>query len=51
MLDSLIVCKFLRKCFTDFYSEGAELLSKITGWDCSSADLNRGFFSRITSRF
>jgi aldehyde:ferredoxin oxidoreductase len=39
VLDSLIVCKFLRKCFTDFYSEGAELLSKVTGWDCSSAEL------------
>jgi len=41
VLDSLIVCKFLRKCFTDFYSEGAELLSKVTGWDCSSAELKR----------
>ena len=25
VLDSLIICKFLRKCFTDFYSEAAEL--------------------------
>jgi aldehyde:ferredoxin oxidoreductase len=41
VLDSLIVCKFLRKCFTDFYSEGAELLSKVTGWDCSSDELKR----------
>jgi aldehyde:ferredoxin oxidoreductase len=41
VLDSMIVCKFLRKCFTDFYSEGAELLSKVTGWDCSSDDLKR----------
>jgi aldehyde:ferredoxin oxidoreductase len=41
VLDSLIVCKFLRKCFTDFYGEGAELLSKVTGWDCSSDDLKR----------
>ncbi len=41
VLDSLIVCKFLRKCFGDFYSEGAELLSKVTGWDCSSAELKR----------
>jgi aldehyde:ferredoxin oxidoreductase len=40
-LDSLIVCKFLRKCFTDFYREGAELLSKVTGWDYSSAELKR----------
>ena len=41
MLDSLIVCKFLRKCFTDFYAEAAELLGKVTGWDCSSAELQR----------
>jgi aldehyde:ferredoxin oxidoreductase len=41
VLDSLIVCKFLRKCFTDFYREGAELLSKVTGWDCSSDELKR----------
>jgi len=41
VLDSLIVCKFLRKCFTDFYSESAELLSKVTGWSCSSTDLRR----------
>ena len=27
VLDSLIVCKFLRKCFTDFYTEAAELLA------------------------
>ena len=41
VLDSLIVCKFLRKCFTDFYSEGAELLSKVTGWDCTGEELRR----------
>ncbi|MEO6163443.1 MAG: aldehyde ferredoxin oxidoreductase family protein [Candidatus Binatia bacterium] len=41
VLDSLIVCKFLRKCFSDFYAEGAELVSKVTGWDCSSDELKR----------
>ena len=41
VLDSLIICKFLRKCFTDFYSEAAELLGKVTGWDYSSAELRR----------
>jgi aldehyde:ferredoxin oxidoreductase len=41
VLDSLIVCKFLRKCFSDFYGEGAELLSKVTGWDYSSEELKR----------
>jgi aldehyde:ferredoxin oxidoreductase len=41
VLDSLIVCKFLRKCFTDFYSESAELLGKVTGWNCSGDELRR----------
>ena len=41
MLDSLIVCKFLRKCFTDFYTDAAELLSQVTGWSCTAADLRR----------
>src|SRR4030095_6777871 len=39
--DSLIICKFLRRCFTDFYSEGAELLNKVTGWDLSAGELRR----------
>ncbi|MFQ5850916.1 MAG: aldehyde ferredoxin oxidoreductase family protein [Candidatus Binatia bacterium] len=41
VLDSLIVCKFLRKCFTNFYTEAADLLSKVTGWPCSSVELRR----------
>jgi aldehyde:ferredoxin oxidoreductase len=41
LLDSLIVCKFLRKCFTDFYPDAAELICKVTGWDISSAELRR----------
>jgi len=41
VLDSLIVCKFLRKCFDDFYGEAAELLSKVTGRDYSSEELKR----------
>jgi len=41
ILDSLIVCKFLRKCFSDFYAEAAELLSQVTGWAYTAADLRR----------
>ena len=41
VLDSLIVCKFLRHCFVDFYGETAELLSKVTGWDVSDTELKR----------
>jgi aldehyde:ferredoxin oxidoreductase len=39
VLDSLIVCKFLRKCFTDFYAEAAEILAGVTGWDCTAEEL------------
>jgi aldehyde:ferredoxin oxidoreductase len=41
VLDSLIVCKFLRKCFSDFYAESADLLNKVTGWPCFDVDLRR----------
>ncbi|MGH7928430.1 MAG: aldehyde ferredoxin oxidoreductase C-terminal domain-containing protein [Candidatus Binatia bacterium] len=41
VLDSLIVCKFLRKCFGDFYAESSELLSRVTGWSYASSDLRR----------
>jgi aldehyde:ferredoxin oxidoreductase len=40
-LDSLIVCKFLRKCFSDYYPEAAEIVSKVTGWDYTGAELKR----------
>lgn len=39
VLDSLIVCKFLRKCFTDFYAQSAEILTAVTGWSCSAGEL------------
>lgn len=41
VLDSLIVCKFLRRCFADFYAEAAEILAAVTGWDCTAAELRR----------
>lgn len=41
VLDSLIVCKFLRKCFEDFYVEAAQLVGAVTGWDCTAADLRQ----------
>ena len=41
VLDSLVICKFLRKCFSDFYGEAAELLSRVTGWSCSADELER----------
>jgi aldehyde:ferredoxin oxidoreductase len=39
VMDSLILCKFLRGVFTDPFGEWAELLSAVTGWDVTGAEL------------
>ncbi len=41
VLDSLIVCKFLRKCFSEFYTEAADLLTHVTGWVYTGDELRR----------
>jgi aldehyde:ferredoxin oxidoreductase len=39
LMDSLILCKFLRGVFEDFYAEAAEMLRSVTGWDVSASEL------------
>ena len=39
LLDSLILCKFLRGAFDDLEVEAAELLADVTGWDVSGPEL------------
>jgi aldehyde:ferredoxin oxidoreductase len=39
LVDSLILCKFLRGVFTDLYAESAELLRLVTGWDVTADEL------------
>jgi aldehyde:ferredoxin oxidoreductase len=39
LMDSLIVCKFLRGVFEDFYGEAAEMLRYVTGWDATGEEL------------
>src|SRR5436305_7439285 len=39
LIDSLILCKFLRGVFTDLYAESAELLQAVTGWDVDADEL------------
>jgi aldehyde:ferredoxin oxidoreductase len=41
VMDSLILCKFLRGVFTDPFTEWAALLSAVTGWDADGAELRR----------
>jgi aldehyde:ferredoxin oxidoreductase len=40
LMDSLILCKFLRGVFTDLFVEGAELLAGVTGWNVSPEELH-----------
>ncbi len=39
LLDSLVLCKFLRGVFHDFHAEAAELLAAVTGWDVTADEL------------
>ena len=39
LMDSLIVCKFLRGVFEDFYAEAAVMLRAVTGWDATADEL------------
>ncbi len=39
LMDSLILCKFLRGVFNDFYADAAEMLHLVTGWDISAKEL------------
>lgn len=41
LLDSLVLCKFLRGVFRDLFAETAELLALVTGWDVDAAELRR----------
>jgi aldehyde:ferredoxin oxidoreductase len=39
IMDSLILCKFLRGVFTEPFSEWAGLLASVTGWDVTADEL------------
>jgi len=41
LLDSLILCKFVRGCFADFYAEAAAILNAVTGFNLSPEELRR----------
>jgi aldehyde:ferredoxin oxidoreductase len=40
VMDSLILCKFLRGVFEDPFAEWAQLLALVTGWDVDAAELH-----------
>jgi aldehyde:ferredoxin oxidoreductase len=39
VMDSMILCKFLRGVFTDPFAEWAALLADVTGWDLTAGEL------------
>ena len=39
VMDSMILCKFLRGVFVDFHEESAAMLSAVTGWNVSADEL------------
>jgi len=41
LIDSLILCKFLRGVFTDLYEESAEMLRMVAGWDVTAEELRQ----------
>jgi aldehyde:ferredoxin oxidoreductase len=41
LMDSLILCKFLRGVFSDFYQESADMLRLVTGWEVTADELRQ----------
>jgi aldehyde:ferredoxin oxidoreductase len=39
LMDSLILCKFLRGIFDDFHAETADMLRRVTGWEVTADEL------------
>jgi aldehyde:ferredoxin oxidoreductase len=39
LIDSLILCKFLRGIFDDLFASAAEMLQLVTGWDATAEEL------------
>jgi aldehyde:ferredoxin oxidoreductase len=39
LMDSLILCKFLRGVFRDLFAESADLLARVTGWNVTADEL------------
>jgi aldehyde:ferredoxin oxidoreductase len=50
LMDSLILCKFLRGVFDDLWSESAEILHAVTGWDFDADELRSGARSIVELR-
>jgi len=50
LLDSLILCKFLRGAFDDLWAESAEMLAAVTGWPVDADELRASARRIVTLR-
>jgi aldehyde:ferredoxin oxidoreductase len=50
LMDSLILCKFLRGVFSDFFAEASHMLNLITGWNTSPEELRRTAQRIVTAK-
>jgi aldehyde:ferredoxin oxidoreductase len=50
LMDSLILCKFLRGVFTDLFAESAALLGKVTGWNVTAEELRTAARRIVTAK-
>jgi aldehyde:ferredoxin oxidoreductase len=50
LIDSLILCKFLRGVFADLWAESAGLLQKVTGWDVTADELRADARRVVTAK-
>lgn len=50
LMDSLILCKFLRGVFTDFYAESADMLRRVTGWEVTAGELSETARRIVTAK-
>jgi aldehyde:ferredoxin oxidoreductase len=50
LMDSLILCKFLRGVFGDLFAESADLLRPVTGWDVTADELRMAARRVVTAK-
>jgi len=50
LMDSLILCKFLRGVFDDFFGEAAQMLRLVTGWDTTAEELRKTAQQIVTAK-
>lgn len=50
IMDSIILCKFLRGVFVDYFAEAAEMLQLVTGWDVTDSELRETAQRIVTAK-